>query len=144
MTDTVQALTHFDTKWAANNALKPTIAFAYEQASRSVGLDAVRTGTGYLSQSGASLTVDMQGSSQPAPLDTMVGLKWTHYCRAASASSWWPAGRLRISAITSRIAPRNMVAPDCVVTNIGSVPRSSPTALMGRSWNSSVPMERVP
>lgn len=90
MTDTVQALTHFDTKWAANNALKPTIAFAYEQASRSVGLDAVRTGTGYLSQSGASLTVDMQGSSQPAPLDTMVGLKWTHYCRAASASSWSP------------------------------------------------------
>lgn len=85
MTDTVQALTHFDTAWNTNNALKPTIAFAYEQQSRSVGLDATRT-SGYITQNGANLAIDVQ----PAPINTMVGLKWTHYCRAAGASSWSP------------------------------------------------------
>ena len=92
MTDTVGLLnTQFNGAWAANNALKPTIMFAYEQQSRSLGLDAVRTAGGYITQSGANLTVNLQPSGQPAAaLNTIVGLKWTRYCRPNSGSGWSP------------------------------------------------------
>lgn len=85
MTNTVQLLTsQFDAHWAANNTLKPTLAYAYEQQSRSLGLDAVRTSGSSVTLNSTGVTVDMQ----PATLNTQVGLKWTHYCRTNSSARW--------------------------------------------------------
>ncbi len=85
MTSTVQLLTsQFDARWATDNALKPTVAYAYEQQSRSLGLDAVRTSNSPVTLSGTGVTINMQ----PATLNTQVGLKWTHYCRANSSARW--------------------------------------------------------
>ncbi|MFN8489011.1 MAG: LamG-like jellyroll fold domain-containing protein [Caldilineaceae bacterium] len=90
MTDTVGVLTRqFNPKWTADNTLKPTILYAYEQQSRGLGLDGARTSGGYVTVSATGVTVDMQPSGQPAiGVNTQVGVKWTHYCRANSSSSW--------------------------------------------------------
>lgn len=91
MTDTVAILnSQFNGAWASDNTLKPTIAYAYEQQSRGLGLDTLKTGGGYMTLNGANLTVDMNAGSLPAPLITMVGLKWSHYCRANSSAAWAP------------------------------------------------------
>ncbi|MFN8446941.1 MAG: LamG-like jellyroll fold domain-containing protein [Caldilineaceae bacterium] len=82
MTDTVSILnSRFNSYWASDNSLKPTIAFAYETQSRSLGLDAAWVGSNYVSLSGTTVTVDML----PASINTMAGFKWTHYCRSGSA-----------------------------------------------------------
>jgi hypothetical protein len=90
MTNTLAILTNrFDTAWAQNPTIKPTIAYGYENQSRSLGLDASKTSGGYVTISSTGVTVNMQPSGQPqAGLNTMVGLKWTHYCRADNGATW--------------------------------------------------------
>jgi hypothetical protein len=89
MTETVKVLnTQFDSGWAADNTLKPTIMVAYEQQSRALGLDALRTAGNYVTQSANTVTVNLLPASQPrAALNTMTGLKWTHYCRGGVAAN---------------------------------------------------------
>ena len=90
MTETTSLLNNqFNASWTADNTIKPTLMFAYEQQSRALSLDGLRTGNGYVVFSGTGLTVDMQPTSQPqAPLSTMAGMKWAHYCRADRAAAW--------------------------------------------------------
>ncbi len=90
MTDTVKLLaTQFNAVWANDNSIKPTIAYAYEQLSRSVGLDDIRTNNRYVTLNGNNITVNMQPAGQPqASLNTIAGLKWTHYCRSDSNAAW--------------------------------------------------------
>ncbi|MEZ4869224.1 MAG: RICIN domain-containing protein [Caldilineaceae bacterium] len=92
MTDTTSLLTaQFNAKWTTDNTIKPTILYAYEQQSRGLGLDATLTSGNYMTFSSTGVTVDMQPSGQPAiGVNTQVGIKWTHYCRASGASSWSP------------------------------------------------------
>jgi hypothetical protein len=88
MTETTQLLTSaFDASWNADNTLKPTVMFAYENQSRALGLDNSLASGGYVAQSGTAITVDMQPASQPrASLNTQAGLKWSHFCREAGGA----------------------------------------------------------
>jgi hypothetical protein len=90
MTDTVKILnSQFTPAWGSDNTLKPTLAYAYEQQARSLGLDATKTSGGYVTLTSTGVTVDMQPTEQPrAALATMVGFKWSHYCRANSSAPW--------------------------------------------------------
>ena len=90
MTDTLGVLnTRFNTSWSADKTLKPTLMFAYEQQSRALGLDAAGLSGGYVTLSNSGATLDMQPGSQPkVTLNTLVGLKWAHFCRADTATTW--------------------------------------------------------
>ena len=90
MTDTVGILnSKFNAAWASDNTLKPTIAYAYETQSRAMGLDEspINGNRGYVRLSPNGVAIDMQPVAwAPIELNTMVELKWTHYCR--TGSSW--------------------------------------------------------
>lgn len=89
MTDTLGVLNgQFNSKWNTDNTLKPTIAYVYEQKSRSLGLDASKTTGNYVLLSPGGVTVSMQTGPSAVSVNTMVGLKWTHYCRANSSVAW--------------------------------------------------------
>ena len=90
MTETLAVLNaQFNTSWTADNTIKPTVMFAYEQQSRALGLDGLRASGNYVIQNANNLTVDMQPAGQPkAKSNTIVGLKWAHYCKADNVSAW--------------------------------------------------------
>ena len=90
MTDTVGILNRqFTPAWSSDNSLKPTIAYAYEQQTRSLGLDAIKTSGNYVTLNATGVTVDMQPAGQTqVARNTLVGLKWSHYCRASSSAAW--------------------------------------------------------
>ncbi|MCE7981159.1 MAG: hypothetical protein DYG89_08210, partial [Caldilinea sp. CFX5] len=90
MTETVSLLNRqFNSAWTADNSLKPTILYAYEQQSRDVGLDSLLANDGYVAVNGNNLTVNMQPTGQSrVALNTMTGVKWTHYCRGGSSATW--------------------------------------------------------
>jgi Ca2+-binding RTX toxin-like protein len=90
MTDTLSVLNaQFDTSWASDHTIKPTLMFAYEQRSRSIGLDGAGVAGGYVTLSDDGVTVDMQPAGQQrASVNTLAGLKWAHYCRSDQAAAW--------------------------------------------------------
>ncbi|MFN8440673.1 MAG: LamG-like jellyroll fold domain-containing protein [Caldilineaceae bacterium] len=90
MTDTVRLLnSNFNAVWASDNTIKPTVAYVYEQQARGLGLDASKTGEGYVTLASNLVTVDMQPSGRArAGLATLAGVKWGHYCRANSSATW--------------------------------------------------------
>ncbi len=74
----------------ADNAIKPLLLFVTEQKLRAVGLDQVAAGTGYATQSGAAVTLDLS----PTPADALAvtvsaGLKWMAYCGANGNNVTW-------------------------------------------------------
>jgi hypothetical protein len=86
MTETVRILdSKFNAAWTADNAVIPTILYAYERAVRPLSLE---SGAGYVTSSGNALTLDMQTGASRAALNTIVGAKWAHYCRAAANAAW--------------------------------------------------------
>jgi len=91
MTETVNLLnTVFAPAVTADRAIKPLIMFAQENSARSMTLDGLRAGGGYVSQSGAGVTIDMAPAGQPAQsVNVTAGLKWTAYCVPDSGALTW-------------------------------------------------------
>jgi hypothetical protein len=117
MTDTVKVLnTQFNAAWTADNSIKPTLLFAYEQQARALSLDATQAPAGYVTQSGNAVTLNMQPGGQPkAGLNTLVGIQWTHYCRtgtwaACEAEQYW--SELDDRYATSSLLPEDLGDPD--------------------------------
>ena len=122
MTDTLGVLnTQFSPSWTSDHALKPTLMFAYEQRSRALGLDAAGLAGGYVVLNGSGATIDMQPTGQPkAALNTLVGVKWAHYCRADTAAAWAPCdadtywNELENSYANKAVLPGDPADPDLV------------------------------
>ncbi len=91
MTDTKQVLASaFDAAWATDNQIKPLLTYAHESSIRTLGLDGAGASGGYISISPTGATFNMQPAGQArAPIDVMVGLKWTPYCAPAAGSPQW-------------------------------------------------------
>lgn len=119
MTDTVKVLnTQFNSAWTADNTIKPTLLFAYEQQSRALSLDALQGPAGYVTLSGNGVTFNMQPGAQPqAGLNTMVGMQWQHYCRdgawaVCDAEVYWEDLNNRYA--TSSVLPEDSGDADIV------------------------------
>lgn len=92
MTETKKLLdSNFTSAVTADANVKPLIMFAQESSSRLLTLDALTAGGGYVTQSGAALTLDMAPTGQPAqPVSVVAGLKWAAYCPSAAPITWAP------------------------------------------------------
>lgn len=91
MTETARILSsQFNSRWAADNSIKPLLLFAQEDRARAVGLDGRRAADGAVTINGGSLTVDFQPAGQPAvPLLTTARVQWTPFCAPAGATPVW-------------------------------------------------------
>jgi hypothetical protein len=81
MTTTVQLLnTVFKSYVEGDRTIKPLLFYAQEHQQRTLTLD-LNGIDGYVTQSGATVTMNMAPSGQPAQtVDVIAGIKWTAYC----------------------------------------------------------------
>jgi hypothetical protein len=86
MTETLKILTEqFAAPVANDREIKPLLLFAQENRSRQISLGFAAISSGFVAQSGASLTFDMAPGGQPArPVGVTAGLKWMGYCAPAT------------------------------------------------------------
>lgn len=91
MTETVRILnSHFASPWSADKTIKPLLMYAQEMNARTVALDELATGDGFVVHTGNALRFDLQPAGQPRmPLVVTATLKWTPYCAPATATPNW-------------------------------------------------------
>lgn len=80
----------YDPTWTGADSVRPLVVMAYTTATRLVGLDAIASGDGTVSVDGSgTYRFDFDPTLDPVPVDTTVGLKWSHYCGGSGAEPVW-------------------------------------------------------